>query len=78
MQILPWYRVEEPMCGTDGDPEPRKRGTDGDPEPRRPLPVKDMGHRLVRCPYRQDLKLFCGEDCGKGTAADCPIWLRGS
>jgi len=34
--------------------------------------------RLQRCPYRQDMRLFCGEVCGKGEAVNCPIWLRES
>ena len=33
---------------------------------------------LVRCPYRQDMKLFCVETCGKGNAVDCPVWLKES
>lgn len=33
-------------------------------------------HRLQRCPYRQDLNLFCGERCGEGNASDCEIWMR--
>jgi len=31
---------------------------------------------LQRCPYRQDLKISCGEArCDK---TDCPIWLKES
>ena len=32
--------------------------------------------RQLRCPYRQDLELLCFEDCGKGNAADCPIYTE--
>jgi len=36
----------------------------------------DNDHRLVRCPYRQDLKLFCGEkDCKR---SGCPIFEKES
>lgn len=38
--------------------------------------ILDANHRLQRCPYRQDLKIFCGEkDC---TRAGCPIWNKES
>ncbi len=34
--------------------------------------------KKARCPYRQDLAILCLEDCGKGNAVDCPIWLQES
>ena len=54
------HDTREPMSTSDPEPEPRNA----------------PGHRLQRCPYRQDLLLFCGEsDC---TRAGCPIWMRES
>lgn len=44
-------------------------GSDSEPDKR------DGHHRLQRCGYRQDLRLFCAEPrCGYGKALDCPIW----
>ena len=34
-------------------------------------------HRLQRCPFQQNLRIFCGEDCGsKGRAEYCPIYFQ--
>ena len=37
---------------------------------------RNESHRLQKCPYRQDLKFFCGEQCGAGNAFDCPIYFK--
>ncbi len=45
----------------------------------KPEPRQQDEHRLVRCPYRQDMsRLFCGHTCGKGVAIDCPIYEKES
>lgn len=54
------HEPREPMGGSDGEPELREF----------------RQHRLQRCPYQQNLRIFCGEtDC---TRAGCPIWMRES
>ncbi len=48
----------------------------------KPIELEKMSYtearKKARCPYRQDLGILCLEDCGKGNAVDCPIWLQES